>query len=418
MPNHERFEELCALAASGEISLDEQRELAVHLETCASCGKALEDMEEIHATWLPERPGFEIKRSYAAESKLRRSILDGLKAEGAEFSNDAQLPLISLTQSQYRTLIYRALALAAALLLLLAGVKFLYPWSTKRISAEPKAVSTSNGGVENSVRSDREADQVATLRKMLRQDQTVQQKLETTLKQVQWNRDHLQAQLSDTQREAEAEKKSHSFANQEIANLRLRLDAALAKEVNIETEFASVKTATSDKQAQLNLAESENNELRNKLAEQTASVEREHELMADGREIRDLIAARNLHIIDVYDTSGEGRTQKSFGRVFYTEGKSLVFYAYDLPARRPMTEYAYYAWGKRDLSGDVKVRSLGIFYNDDQAQRRWVLKITDPIVLSQIDSVFVTLEKTDDSSKTPTGKKLLSAYLGSPANHP
>jgi hypothetical protein len=57
-------------------------------------------------------------------------------------------------------------------------------------------------------------------------------------------------------------------------------------------------------------------------------------------------------------------------------------------------------------------------YSDDQAQKRWVLKVTDPEVLSQIDSVFVTLERTDNPGNRPRGKELLSAYLHSPANHP
>jgi len=52
--------------------------------------------------------------------------------------------------------------------------------------------------------------------------------------------------------------------------------------------------------------------------------------LSAGRDIRDLISARNLHIIDVYDTDSHGKTTRAFGRVFFTEGKSLVFYAYDL----------------------------------------------------------------------------------------
>jgi hypothetical protein len=195
------------------------------------------------------------------------------------------------------------------------------------------------------------------------------------------------------------------------------LDVAHTNEEKAEEQLAAQKTSTSDKEGQLVAAEEENRELRSKLDEQTASADRERGLMADGREIRDLIAARNLHIIDVYDTNGEGRTQKSFGRVFYTEGKSLVFYAYDLPARRSDTKYAFYAWGKRDAS-EQGVRNLGIFYNDDQAQKRWVLQISDARVLSEIDSVFVTLEPSDHPGAHPRGRKLLSAYLGTPANHP
>jgi hypothetical protein len=46
----------------------------------------------------------------------------------------------------------------------------------------------------------------------------------------------------------------------------------------------------------------------------------------NGRNIRDIIGARNLHIVDVYDTGPEGHTKTSFARAFYTDGKSLIFF--------------------------------------------------------------------------------------------
>jgi len=60
---------------------------------------------------------------------------------------------------------------------------------------------------------------------------------------------------------------------------------------------------------------------------------------------------------------------------------------------------------------------LGIFYVDDQKQNRWVLKFDDPDVLTEIDSVFVTVEPPGGSAK-PTGHKLLYAYLKANPNHP
>jgi len=245
-----------------------------------------------------------------------------------------------------------------------------------------------------------------------------ERKLDVALKEAEAERLRLEERLADVERRADAAQEAKASTLEVASELRAQLEAARINESRAESQLAALKASNSEREVELNLAQVENTELREKLTKQTARVDREPELMEDGREIRDLIAARNLHIIDVYDTSGEGKTQKSFGRVFYTEGKSLVFYAYDLPSRRPAAKYAYYAWGKRDSSGEVKIRNLGIFYSDDQAQRRWVLTVTDPQVLLEVDSVFVTLEKTDDSGQTPRGKKLLSAYLGSPANHP
>jgi hypothetical protein len=63
-------------------------------------------------------------------------------------------------------------------------------------------------------------------------------------------------------------------------------------------------------------------ELSDKLNTQTEVLGQERALLASGREIRDIVGARNLHIIDVYDFDQTGRTKKAFARAFYTEGKS------------------------------------------------------------------------------------------------
>ena len=54
---------------------------------------------------------------------------------------------------------------------------------------------------------------------------------------------------------------------------------------------------------------------------------------------------------------------------------------------------------------------------DDHEQRRWVLKVTDPVLLRDIDSVFVTAEAFGDA-KEPRGRKLLYAYIVGQPNHP
>src|SRR5262249_9601489 len=79
---------------------------------------------------------------------------------------------------------------------------------------------------------------------------------------------------------------------------------------------------------------------------QTASISRERELLSADRDIRDLMGARNLHIIDVHDADSQGKNVPVFGRVFFTEGKSLIFYAFDLDEKRlANAKYSYHAWG-------------------------------------------------------------------------
>ena len=47
-----------------------------------------------------------------------------------------------------------------------------------------------------------------------------------------------------------------------------------------------------------------------------------------------------------------------------------------------------------------------------------MFKYDDSKVLSEIDSVFVTLEPPGKNPSTPQGDKLLYAYLRNQANHP
>jgi len=159
-------------------------------------------------------------------------------------------------------------------------------------------------------------------------------------------------------------------------------------------------------------------ELSDQVAEQSSALERERELLTANRDIRDLMAARNLHIADVFDTDPKGKTRAAFGRVFFTEGKSLIIYAYDLNDRRVQDAgYHYRVWGKKEGPGRA-AKSLGIFYSDDKAQRRWVFKYDDPKILSEIDSVFVTLEPPGKNPTEPKGDKFLYAYLRNQPNHP
>jgi hypothetical protein len=156
-------------------------------------------------------------------------------------------------------------------------------------------------------------------------------------------------------------------------------------------------------------------ELKEQLSSQAEFLEREAELLAAGRDVRDLMGARNLHIIDVADVDSTG-TRRPFGRVFYTEGKSLIFYAYDLERKKSLEKFSFQAWGQRESKAG-SVQSLGVFFADDRTQNRWILKYDDPAVLAQIDAVFVTIEPKGGSMK-PKGEQLMYAYLKANPNHP
>ena len=146
-------------------------------------------------------------------------------------------------------------------------------------------------------------------------------------------------------------------------------------------------------------------------------LEREKTLLSASRDIHDLMGARNLHIVDVLDVDSKGKDRRTFGRVFYTEGKSLIFYAFDLGDNAARKRNAsFQVWGARG-PGQTPAQNMGVFYVDDQKQNRWVLKFEDPRILAEIDSVFVTVEPPGGSAR-PTGRKFLYAYLKANPNHP
>lgn len=154
------------------------------------------------------------------------------------------------------------------------------------------------------------------------------------------------------------------------------------------------------------------------LRERDASAQRQGEFLASDRDVRELMGARQLYIADVFDVDPQGKTRKPFGRVFYTRAKSLVFYAFDLDREPGYREAkAFQAWGRPGSSQTTPV-SLGIFYMDNESNRRWALKFDDPKVLEEINSVFVTVEPKG-GSKRPTTKPFLVSYLHTaPPNHP
>jgi hypothetical protein len=142
--------------------------------------------------------------------------------------------------------------------------------------------------------------------------------------------------------------------------------------------------------------------------------------LASDRDIRELMGARKLYIADVFDVDSGSRTRKPFGRVFYTQNKSLIFYAFDLDHQAGVKNASIFqVWGQKDgeLSEKAHAMNLGILYMDSETNRRWVLRLDDAKQLAEIDAVFVTVEPHGGSPK-PTGKPFLYALLRKEANHP
>ncbi|MFL6387098.1 MAG: hypothetical protein ACJ71U_06380 [Terriglobales bacterium] len=228
----------------------------------------------------------------------------------------------------------------------------------------------------------------------------------------------LQDNNAETERQRSALSADLKARDETIDKLQKRVEESLAAVASVRAELETAQRGQAEDQASLIESQLRVRDLSVQLAEKSKALEREKELLAAGRDVRELMASRNLHIVDVFDTDPKGKTRPAFGRIFLTEGKSLIFYAYDLNDPRVQNAgYHYRVWGKKE-GPSPHAKSLGIFYSDDKSQKRWVLQYDDPKVLQEIDSVFVTLEPPNESQTQPKGDKLMYAYLRGQANHP
>jgi hypothetical protein len=232
------------------------------------------------------------------------------------------------------------------------------------------------------------------------------------LEHTQAERRLLLAQLEEVARRAAAGAQSEqqslagTHALQEAEGRITQLSAALEEERR--------KASTAD--AMLLAQKRATDEAYTRIADLQSQVDQASEQDLARTEAGDLISARNLQIVDVYDTDGKGKRQRSFGRVFYVEGKSLVFYAYDLNhARNARADVTFHVWG--EMAGiKATTYELGIMRSDDPAQGRWTMTFNHPRVLSRINAVYVTASDTGGKISDPQGHKLLYAFLGVPHN--
>jgi DNA repair exonuclease SbcCD ATPase subunit len=204
---------------------------------------------------------------------------------------------------------------------------------------------------------------------------------------------------------------------QERSDLNQKLEAAQAQTERLQDKLDSLEHQSSQDKQRATALQAKVNDLTHLLHDREAALDQQQELLAHDRDIRDLMGARDLYIAEVYDVERTGETKKPYGRVFYTKGKSLIFYAYDLDQQAgAKNASSFQAWGRRGPDRQQAL-NLGVFYADSTSTKRWVLRFDDPKALEQIDAVFVTVEPNGGSHK-PSPKSLLFAYLRLDPNHP
>jgi cell division protein FtsL len=404
MQPHEKYELLCALAAARQLDSDAQRDLALHLEGCGPCRAIFKEFREVAGSVSSGSTRQDPPMDAVEGSANASRFLNYARSKGIRFSDNAARMLQhrpirrwKFSEIAYATAIgVIALAISAGLALKSSTPRKL-PQITAIAEIQPSSNQATSPGIDRNLVAELKSELADALSRsneipQLRDKIDEQTKENSDLRANVAERDAVIEQLRASVASAE---KNFAVAQETIASLNSKNDQTVA-----ELVAERVRSA--------NLAE----DIRN----QKASAEQERELSAASTEVRELMGARRLYMVDVYDGEDKSRSNRSFGRVFYTEGKSLIFYAFDLDKVKSAKHVTFQAWGEKGKD-QASVKHLGDFYIDDVGQKRWVMKVEDPEKLKAIDSIFVTVE-TDKGTDRPTGEKLLYAYLGGQPNHP
>lgn len=443
-PNrHGRYEEMCALAATAQLGGKEMSDLNAHISTCDSCREFLWSLGQVSVQVMPllaenGAPAADIVPpdgmrerflSRIASEELVKEMNGGprlhpfllkkepssrlRKEQGGEQDRHFE-PLLSGPKSRLFWLLSRSAAALAFCVIVGTAAFYAGVWKGKRTQLQPTQMqaprteeSARNSLVGNSERlsqlerqKSRLEDSLAKLKQELSASQSEKQSLSDELTTAKDKLAALTMQGRSTSEHSSAELQE---AQNKVAALQSRAEALGERLAESEVKLGIQKQMGEDLAAKLDTTEGE--------------LRRQNDLKSAKLELGDLVATRNLHIVDVYDADSNGKRDRSFGRVFYVEGKSLVFYAYDLGAPGEFkANVVFHVWGEKAGVKEV-AHSLGILHKDD-GQNRWTMTFDNPSVLVKINSAFVTTEVASKQYNEPHGKKILFAYWGNQPNHP
>ena len=428
---HDEFLALCALSTSGELTGEERMRLEEHLAACPYCWEAMKQYDAVVTKTIPAfgpDPGtFESDPSWSQEQAeaaffQRLTLEEELNTErgGAEGdSASKELGRVPLSASQATWRNVWTLCAAGVLLCIALGVSA-YRVGMRRGTESATVAPTRDQSNQIALRqelSDSGHDREVLRVEMVQRDRVIAD-LRRQLDQQAAGMSRMK--LAQSQMEADLSKGQAGRRDllQQRSDLNQKLEAAESKTQGLQDKLNSLERQTSDDKLRSAALQAKLTDLDRLLRDRENTIDQQQELLAHDRDIRDLMGARDLYVAEVYDVERTGETKKAYGRVFYTRGKSLIFYAYDLDQQPGVkTASTFQAWGRRGPDWQEAL-NLGVFYVDNASKKRWVLRFDDPKALAQIDAVFVTVEPNGGSHKPTSKKPLLFAYLHIDPNHP
>jgi uncharacterized coiled-coil protein SlyX len=438
---HGRFEEMCALAITGQLGGAQMCELDEHIAHCERCRKYLESVAQVSVQVMPL-----LAEKHAPDRKLappvgmRERFLSRLATEPTggvtgkplrspslmdravqerpnfKFIVEEKQPRQPTPKTILSPALWRPLAISAACLIVVTGAFYAGRRTTVQPPPQVTVVHRTAPPAATVPTTPAEPDRVGQLESQKSELETKLTVMKRELATAQNERESLSKQLASAKEKLAAI--TTQAANRPMQDSPVVTQQTSEQVSTLQAQVGRLNQRLAETEVNLGIQKQTSDELSAKLDATAFDLQRERDLKSATSQMGDLVASRNLHIVDVYDADPNGKRARSFGRVFYVEGQSLVFYAYDLDdPGRLRANVVFHVWGGKAGVKEV-THSLGILHRDDTSQNRWAMTFDDPKVLTEINSVFVTAESASKHYDQPHGKKVLYAYFGSPANHP
>jgi len=439
MAVHEEFLELCAVSVTGELTDDERKRLDEHLSLCASCRATFRQYQATASTAVPslasELPLPSSSRDSSwSEDRAEAALFRRIKAEDSAGPSAYVAPSYTSGTKEVGYVPPSArwgqfgMLYAAGILLFAALAICAYRIGERKGVETATTNSPAPDGDLSALKSklsDAGHDKRELLSEIAVRDKSIaklKEQISTRVEAGAGKGTRVEPGKPDDSRVAGPQ--NSTSAASDLSELQSRLDSQekqrveqLARAHALEARVAELTRQLQDRDEEVARQSGSVRERDDLLQQRDSTIVRQQELLAHDRDIRDLMSARDLYIAEVYDVAKTGETNKPYGRIFYTKGKSLLFYAYDLDQQAGLKNAStFQAWGRRGTGHEQPV-NLGILYEDSVANKRWVVRSEDARTLEQIDAVFVTVEPNGGSSR-PSSKPLLFAYLRIHPNHP
>ena len=434
MTSQHLTDDLCLDYLHGELPAAERSSIESHVDECSHCRQLIDEYGTILRNAASAMAGEELdrlmsgsipwsiedgeKRLYAAiEAEERSARVFGRVKEQMQ-PVPPNTPVMRLANLLSRVSLRTDFAIATSLVLAITIGVSMYIIGLKRGLDKSQATkqSESDGSVLR-LQLERLADERAKLETVLREREASISGLRAQLKEQREQMEALEAGLQSANLQTEEQTEKTRQVSSERDELAHKFDDQQAVLAAAQRKLDALQQVGATDALRVVSLENQIQQIAKVSNEREGTIDEQRRMLAADRDIRDLMGARDLYIAEVYDVGGNGKRKKPYGRVFYTKGKSLIFYAYDLDQQPGLKNAStFQAWGLRGPDRSTAL-NLGVLYVDNSSNKRWVLRFDDSKALEEINAVFVTVEPNGES-QVPRGQQVLFAYLREEPNHP